>query len=48
MLVTMASENDVKDIGDEVDINKGIAEEWEKAGIAEIIEEKKAKKKGDK
>ncbi|MCG1029307.1 hypothetical protein J5S49_13500 [Virgibacillus halodenitrificans] len=48
MLVSMASENEVKDVGDEIEVKKEIGEAWEKAGIAEIVEEKKGKKKGDK
>lgn len=48
MLVTMASEKEVKDIGDIVEVKKETAEAWQKADIATIIQEKKAKKKGDK
>ncbi|MBT2215840.1 hypothetical protein KK120_08760 [Virgibacillus dakarensis] len=48
MLVCMASENDVKNVGEEVEVKKEIGKAWQDAGIAEIVEEKKAKKKGDK
>lgn len=50
MLVSMASESEVKNVGDEVEVKKEIGEAWEKAGIVEITEKKKqgGKKKGDK
>lgn len=49
----MASEKEVKDIGDIVDVKKEAGEEWIEKGIAEPVEEKKSsskkggQKKGD-
>ncbi|WP_167751423.1 hypothetical protein [Lentibacillus salicampi] len=50
MLKCMAGENAVKNVGDEVDVKKEVAEAWQEAGIAEIVQEKKqgGKKQGDK
>ena len=48
MLVSMASESEVKEVGDEVEVKKEVGEAWEKAGIAEIVQKKKGgSKKGD-
>lgn len=50
MLVSMASESEVKNVGDEIEVKKEIGEAWCEAGIAEVVQEKKqtGKKKGDK
>ncbi|MUV39472.1 hypothetical protein JNUCC1_03350 [Lentibacillus sp. JNUCC-1] len=48
MLVSMASESEVNNVGDVIDVKKSIAVAWKEKGIAEIVEEKKEKKKGDK